>query len=227
MSIDQSPRRAAVRRGHRRGVAAVEFALVAPLLVTLALGTYDLVAGTTAWWHLALAARAVGEIATASAANPDQSNSLTAAEAYAASTAIYPLMPQLRSAAAQDFGVVLSSVVFTPTVSGCTSGCKYNAAVAWSHTLVGGAAARVCGALASALDAAAPAAGTLPADAFSAAPILLIDVIYQFRPVFTSFVLGAIPMQRTAYLPLRTGTNAAWVRYIDANDPNAMCNGYS
>jgi Flp pilus assembly protein TadG len=226
MNTDLSRRSPATRRD-RRGVAAVEFALVAPLLVMLALGIYDLVAGITTWWHLTLAAQAVGKIATASAARSDQSNSLTATQAYAASTAIYPIMPQLGSAAAQDFGVVLSSVVFTPAVADCTSGCQYNGAVAWSHTPVGGAPARACGALASASDTAAGTSGTLPADAFTAAPILVVDVTYQFRPLFASFILSAIPMRRTAYMPLRTGTNAAWVRYIDSTSPQAMCPGYS
>ena len=211
----------------RRGVVAVEFALVAPLLVCLAIGFYDLVVGTTIWWHLTEAANAAGQIAANSAAQPNQTNSLTKTQAYAASTAIYALLQQLASNTAPAFGVVLTSVVFTPTVSGCTSSCTYTAAVAWSHTLVGSAAARACGALTSAADSVAPSANTLPADAFSPAPLLVVDVSFTYQPLFTTYIKTAIQMARTAYLPLRTGDNTQWVRYSDPTTAAPMCSGYS
>lgn len=211
----------------RRGIAAVEFALIAPVLTLLAVGVYDVVTATTTGWHMTLAARSVGQIAVTTAANPDLSNSLSATEAYTASTAAYPVMPQFATAAVADFGVVLSSVVFTPKVAGCTSGCEYTAAVAWSKTLVGGAAARACGALTSVSNNASPSRSTLPADAFGAAPLLVVDVAYNFRPLFAAFITAAIPMMRSAYLSPRTGSNAQWVRYTDSKTPKPMCPGFT
>jgi Flp pilus assembly protein TadG len=211
----------------RRGLAGLEFALVAPVLILLALGTYDLVGATTTWWHLAEAAQAVGQIATSSAAQVNETNSLTKTQAYAASTAIYPLVPELTSGTAKIFGVVLTSVVFTPTVGGCTSGCTYTAAAAWSHSLVGTATLRACGALVLASDGAAPSAATLPADVFTSAPLLVVDIYYTYQPLFTMFVAVPIPMIRTAYLPMRTGADAQWMRYVDPTSAQPMCPGFT
>jgi Flp pilus assembly protein TadG len=208
----------------------VEFALVAPVLVILLVGARDLSVGIATWWHVTQAAKAIGQIATATAANTDQTNSLTATEAYAAATAVFPLLPQLVSTAAKDFGVVLSAVVFTPTaavVTPCTGACLYAAAVAWSHVPLGGAAARPCGALTQAADTAAPSPTTLPASAFSAAPLLVVDLSVTFRPIFTSLLAAAIPLTRTVYLPLRTGPDSAWVRYVDTGSAQPMCPGFS
>jgi Flp pilus assembly protein TadG len=212
----------------RCGLAALEFALVTPVLITLAMGLYDLVAATTTWWHLTQAAQAIGQIASSTAANPNQTNTLTKTQAYNASTAIYPLVPQLTSNSASIFSVVLTGVVFTPTVAGCTASCQYTAAVAWSHTLLGIAAARSCGALLSVADSAAPSPATLPADMFSSAPLLVVDVSFTFQPVFRTFVKAAFPMARTAYVPMRIGLDIQWMRYIDPADPtHAMCAGFS
>jgi Flp pilus assembly protein TadG len=208
-------------------VAAVEFALVAPLLFVLAFGFYDLVVATTIWWHLMEAAEAIGQIATSNAATSNQTNSLTETQAYVASTAIYPLVPQLASATAQTFSVVLSSVVFAPTVANCTSSCTYTAAVAWSYSFLGTAAARACGPLKPATDVATPSPATLPVDAFSAAPLLLVDVSFTYQPLFTSYIKTAIQLKRTAYMPMRTGDNTQWVRYTNPNISQPMCPGYS
>jgi Flp pilus assembly protein TadG len=199
----------------RRGVAALEFALIAPAMVVFAIGLFDLVDGTATWWHLTQAAQAIAQIATNSAANTNGTNSLTKQQGYAASTAAYPLVPQLASAKLADFGVTLSSVVFTPTVANCTSGCTYTAAVAWSHTLLTGtlAAARACGvSLVQAANSAAPSSGTLPA---------------RFTPLFTTFIAGPIVMMRSAYLTPRAGDDTQWVRYTDPTISQPMCPGYS
>ena len=214
----------------RRGVAALEFALIAPAMVVFAIGLFDLVDGTATWWHLTQAAQAIAQIATNSAANTNGTNSLTKQQGYAASTAAYPLVPQLASAKLADFGVTLSSVVFTPTVANCTSGCTYTAAVAWSHTLLTGklAAARACGvSLVQAANSAAPSSGTLPASAFGAAPLLVVDVSYRFTPLFTTFIAGPIVMMRSAYLTPRAGDDTQWVRYTDPTISQPMCPGYS
>ncbi len=210
--------------GHR-GVAAVEFALVAPLMFMLAFGVYDLVAGTTTWWHLTQAAQAVGQIATSTAAQPNNTNSLTVAQAYTASTAAYPLLPQLASTSAHNFGVVMTSVIFTACTSGCTT--PYTAAVAWSKATIGtGGTIRPCGPLvATGTDASVQSFGTLPPDAFTSSPLLVVDVTYRFVPIFTQFITGPILMTRSAYMPLRTGADAQWVSYVDPTTSQPMCPG--
>ena len=209
----------------RRGVAAVEFALIAPVMIMLAFGIYDLVAATATWWHLTQAAQAIGQIATSTAANPNNTNTLTVAQAYTASTAVYPLVPQLQLAQARNFGVVLTSVVFSPCASGCTT--PYHAAVAWSTQTVGsGATVRACGALAATTtDSGTQSAGTLPPDVFTSAPLLVVDVTFNYIPVFVQFITGPILMTRTAYFPLRTGGDSQWVSYRGTGA--TMCAGYT
>jgi Flp pilus assembly protein TadG len=215
-----------LRHFDRRGTSALEFALLAPALVTIALSLYDVTAAVVAWWQLSAAAQAIDLIATNLAATPSLTNVLAAADAATASTAIYAVLPSLRTAPAQQFAVTLTSVVFAPTPSGCTSACGYTANVAWSVTLQGNAAARPCGTLAVAPDSARPSPTTLPADAFSPAPILIADVIYQFTPLLTTPFGAAFTMRESAYLSPRTGANSAWVRYSGPLAAQVQCPGY-
>jgi Flp pilus assembly protein TadG len=206
-------------------VAAVEFALIAPVLVIFMLGLFDLSNGITTWWHLTEAAHAVAQIATVSAAQPDQSNQITATQVNTAATAAYPLVPQLATASSAIFGVTLTSVVFTAgTGANCANG--YCANVAWSMTPQGTAPSRSCGTLQPVADATAPSKTTLPSDAFSAAPLLVVDVFYKFTPLFTRFITSSISMMRTAYLSPRTGTNSQWTTLVNPPSTTVLCPGY-
>lgn len=215
-------------RHDRVGTSALEFALLAPALVAIALSLYDVTNAAITWWQLASAAQAIDLIATSLAATPTLTNVLTASDAVTASTAIYAVRPSLIPATAtQQFGVTLTSVVLVPTPSGCTSGCSYRADVAWSASLQGNAPARPCGTLAAAPDGAPASPTTLPVDAFSPSPILIADVMYQFTPLLTTPFGGTFTMREAAYLAPRTGANAAWVRYSGANWAHVQCPGYT
>lgn len=211
----------------RRGVAAIEFAIVVPLLGMLILGVADLANATSTYWQLTCAAQAVGQIAANSAAESNDTNSLTKTQAYYAATAAYPVVPSFASATASNYGVVLTSVYFTPTVATCTSGCTYTATVAWSHTLLGGVAPRSCGTLASVSNNSPPSSTTLPASAFSAAPLLVVDVYYTFYPLRTTYLPVSISMMRSGYFPMRTGTTAQWMAYSDPTSTQPTCPGIS
>ncbi|MBE7159080.1 MAG: pilus assembly protein, partial [Rhodospirillales bacterium] len=173
------------------GLAAVEFGLILPVMVTMLAGLYDTSYAFIAWQRVNLAANAIDQIATTAAANAIATNTLTQAQAIAASTAAHAYLPGILTGAVSDFGVTISSVAMTPTVSGCTSNCTYTAHVAWSGTYAGTAGQqRSCDAQAgqSALtrvpDSSPASATTLPADVYSAAPLLVVDVKYTYRPVF-------------------------------------------
>lgn len=211
----------------RRGVAAIEFAVVAPLLGMLILGAADLANATLTYWQLTLAAQAVGQIAANSAAESNDTNSLSKTQAYDAATAAYPVVPSFASASVANYGVVLTSVYFTPTVAGCTSGCQYTATVAWSHTLLGGSAPRLCGNLTSVSNNSPPSSTTLPASAFSAAPLLVVDLHYTFYPLRTTYLPVSISMMRSGYFPMRTGTTSQWMTYTDPTSTQPMCPGVS
>ncbi len=211
----------------RRGVAALEFALIAPVLVVIVLSLHDVTNAVITWWNLAAAAGAIDRIATSYAATPTNTNSLTLAQATTASTAIFAVMPALLTAPAARYGVTVSSVVMTPTVPGCAANCTYIANTAWSAVLQGSATARPCGRLAPATDAAKASPETLPVDAFSPAPLLVVDVTYDFAPLFTGVFGPGLRFMESAYLAPRTGTDAAWVRLTGAGAARAICPGYA
>lgn len=210
------------------GLAALEFALTAPIVLAMALGAYDLIGAYLAWRKVTQATQAIGEIATAVAANTDNTNSLTLGQATTATSALYAYLPSLQSGATSSFGVALTGVAFEPTAKNCTgSGCQFKANTTWSRGFQGTmSVARPCGALAAAPDVAAPDSTTLPSSAFSAAPLLVVDVGYQFKPVALQFIKQDITMRRAAYFPMRTGTNDRWLHYVDPSNPQARCPGY-
>jgi len=200
------------RDASRRGVAALEFALTAPMLIVLLMSMYDVTNGWLAWQRMAVATRSVGQIATLMAVNADGSNLLSQSQAWRASTAVYAAMPEL-SAAGATFGVTMTEVEFltydTCTVANCV------ADVSWSVVLLGVAPPRLCGTLSLAADTAAPALSALPASAFQEAPMLVVDLTNQFTPLFFGAVTGAIPMTRSAYLPVRSGILDQSIDYED------------
>lgn len=134
----------------QRGVAALEFALTAPLLLLL-MGMYDLANGWIAMQRLTAATRSVGQIATLLAVNADGSNSLSHDQAWRASTAIYAAMPELL-AAGSVYGVAMSEVLFTSPPACAGTSCVAN--VAWSTLLLGVAPTRACGTLTATDDSA-------------------------------------------------------------------------
>lgn len=226
-------------RRARRGVALVEFAFAATVAVPLALATYDLANAFAAWRKVTQAVQAVGEIGSAMAANMDNSNTLSLGQADAATTAVFAYLPALRTAAAADWGVALSSVVFEPSGKACRqAGANANhfcARLAWSRTFQGAMpVARACAGDASQYSLApvndaegSPAPGQLPAGLYTAAPLLVVDLAYTFKPVTLQFIRQGIVMRRSAYYPMRTGTNDRWLRYTDPAGGSARCPGYA
>lgn len=211
-----------------RGVAALEFALLAPMLMMVSAGLYDLTTAFIAWKRVSLTAQAIAEIATIMAATTAGTNQLTLSQATTAASAIYAYLPATQSASAPAFGVVMSSIVMQPTVSGCTTACTYTANVAWSGTFQGSGTTRQCGTLSFVADTAAPSPATLPTDAQGSSPLLVVDVNYTFYPLFYKFFTGPIPMKQSAYFSPRIGLADSWVQYEPggASDTTTICPNY-
>lgn len=53
----------------------------------------------------------------------------------------------------------------------------------------------------------------------------MVDIFYQFHPMFFTFITGPIPMLRSAYLPPRIGTNSQYVVYSPAGT-SVTCPGF-
>lgn len=219
----------------RSGVAALEFALLAPVLLSTLAGLYDLTTAFIAWKHVALAAQAIAEISTSLAATATSTNQLNLTQANQATSAVYAYLPDTLNPTPPAFGVTLSSIVMVPTVATCISSCTYTAHVAWSGNYQGSAPHRPCDAKAGVSsmsfvpDGSSPTPNTLPTDLQSAPlPILIVDVNYTFSPLFYTFITGPIQMSQSAYFSPRIGLASNWVQYYAAGAPDTtrLCPTY-
>jgi Flp pilus assembly protein TadG len=130
-----------LRRSRRRAVAAIEFAFVAPVGVTLMIGVFDLVRGFVIWEQTCNAAEAIAEAAEKlSVTTGSIATSLTATQMQNAMSTVYAQVPGLSlgngdTASGSSFTVTLSSVVYSPTcttTTGCATQTPYTA---WSTYL--------------------------------------------------------------------------------------------
>jgi len=218
------------------GVAALEFAMIAPILVMMVIGLYDLTTALIAWRRVTVAALSIAEIATGEAASVAlYTNTLSATQASAAASAVYPYLPDLLRPSPPAFGVTISSIVMTlPSGSTCTTNCTYAAHVAWSGVFAGTGQVRPCDRVQGTSDIGwskdtdIPSPSTLPSGTNSAAPLLVVDVTYTFRPMFFTFIAGNIAMAQSSYLPPRTGLTSAWIQYLPSgpSDQTVLCTGY-
>ena len=100
----------------------------------------------------------------------------------------------------QDIQTSMSSVAFTPTKTGCTSNCTYKAKVVWNS----GPNPRSCtAALTSVSNTAAPTTSTLPADTFGPGSLIVVDVVYTYRPVVATKLFGNLRIARSVYIQPR------------------------
>ena len=152
MGLSQSPssRRTPLTPTRRTGSPAIEFALLAPVMIYLLTASYDITQSLIAQCQVTRTAHQIVEIATQLSIKPDMSMSLTTIQAYQAQTAIYALIPGLKlSRDINKFSVTLSVVVFIPSqpVAFPIVNCSFIARTAWSNALPEGIRiTRPCGA---------------------------------------------------------------------------------
>ncbi|HEX7775688.1 MAG TPA: TadE/TadG family type IV pilus assembly protein [Parvibaculum sp.] len=173
--------RAADFAGNARGLAAVEFALIVPVMITLYFGTVETTNALTA-------ARRVTNVAETAADLTAQSASVSSSDIndiFAASTAI--LTPFSTSAVK----IVISSVVASSSNASSTT-------VAWSKAY-GGATAR-----------ANNSSVTLPTGLTTAgSSVIMVEVTYTYTSPIGTFITGPITMSEVAYLKPRRSTSVA------------------
>jgi hypothetical protein len=215
------------------GSSVIEFALLAPVMIVLLTGSYDITQAMIALRQVTSTAQTIVEIATQLSIQRDQSMSLTTNQAYRAQTAIFALMPSLRRGPdSNEFSVTLSAVVFAAVPAGCVPGvdCTYLASTAWSTALPEGLqVTRACGVVAQVAPAQQTSVNELPtAGMRSVTSLVVADVSYIYRPLFSSFIAGSIKLQRTAFLPPRSGKSTQYVQYDAANHASnkAVCPGF-
>ena len=211
----------------RRATAGIEFALVLPVAVIILLAFYDLTLVIISKWQVITAADAIARIATTMAATSSGTNTLSDTQVQKASTAIFGAMPFLAKLPPSRYGVAISSVVMSPTQPGCTSNCTYSANVAWSMAPQGTASKRPCGTLNNMPDGQSPSSIALPIDAFTSAPVLVVDVSYSYVPLITTLLGAGLRLSEAVYIGTRTGNDSAWIHLTGTGAAAAQCPGYT
>ena len=178
----------------RRGLAGVEFALVAPMLLIMLFGVVDLCRAILMIQRLTAAAASTATIASTMAVQASSLNTLTGQQAWQATTAPFAVFPKWRlSRQPGTFAITLSSIGFTTGHGG------YSAHVTWSAANPSGQTQmRPCGTLAQAPNSAPVTLGTLPAGDYGPTSILLADVSGVFVPMFTSVFVAPLTFMRSA-----------------------------
>jgi hypothetical protein len=216
----------------RRGTGAIvslEFALVAPILLTLALGAVDGARALLIWVEIHDAANAIAQAAEKLSLTTDPvtgavTSELTADQMQQAMSVIYAEIPGLNLGNGGGlfpgaFAVGLSSMTYAP-LCGSASGCgSQTATPLWTTYLtVGGGkllqnwyrpcsrgetqVAQFPANASRVLVMASPVVAG--GQAMTLAPQIIADVIYQFTPYFPIF-LGATTFYATATLPAPVG----------------------
>ena len=208
----------------RRAVAAVEFALMLPMLLVCLAGATDLSRAAITARKLTVAAQDVAMIASTMAVQTSTLGSLSGQQAWQATTAPFALFPQWLSA---QSGPGAQPTVFAITLSGIgfsASGGGYTAATQWSvANPLGQVRWRPCGVLAAVANDGPVTLGSLPTKVFGPTSLLVADVSTVFTPVFTSVFIGNVPMSRSAFVSPRENNSVALSDTGSA--PTEICSG--
>jgi Flp pilus assembly protein TadG len=238
MPLAREPRLlAAIRtRSFKRddgGLAAVEFAIILPVLLLIYLGLVELSRGVRAARQLDLVAHAVADLTgqvgdTGSASSASQLDDTTLEGIIAAGQAMLTPLPT------SSLKITISEILIQSHTAGATT--NYYATVNWSFAYNGASTRTTAGCNAwgtaptgsnslTASDTAAPVSfGTLPTHYTSTAggntpvtgPIIVVDVQYSYKPIVSFgagmfgsngfgglFTSSGMTMQRTAYGTVR------------------------
>jgi hypothetical protein len=213
------PRRSIGRlAGDRRGLAAIEFAFVLPVMLIFIIGVFDISKALILYQQVYNTAHSIPISASSLAVQPDRSTSLTVTQVQQSLSSVYAEMPWVRDGIeAGTRSVTMSSVVFLPLNPACvpspTVTCASAPNVAWSVPYFGGNAngfgnvVRGCGVLKQT----SPTGGVSgdltslrTANVTNPDPILVVDVHYRYTPFFFTFVTGPLDFWASGYWPVRS-----------------------
>ncbi len=196
----------------KKGVAAVEFALILPFMLLLYLGTAELTYGLMANRKMTLVARTLSDLTAQTTAT----SGITDAEITSIFTAAAAIMSPYD---ATPLRMSFSSIKFVPNSA---TPPVYTAQTVWTAVYTVSSAlkgtARPCGATAitQVTNSTAPSSTTMPVGLYGAGSIIVADVSYEYTPPFSGSVLAwsttqsSINFSHTAYMRPRTQTEIAY-----------------
>lgn len=195
------------RRGFLRardGISIVEFALVAPVMILLFLGSIDVGRAVSASNRVSYVSATIGELVSQATdkLTPDQIDGFIA---------LAPLInPDILRYGRQTGNtniaslskITVSSVTFTKTSATCTVGCVYVGAVVFSRTNSG--TVRPCGLITAAPDGSAGTPTSVPTSLYGPDSLVVIDVEIPFKPILISSLPLPTSFKSTSYYRPRT-----------------------
>jgi Flp pilus assembly protein TadG len=209
------------------GIAAVEFALILPLMLMIYMGLVELSRGMRAAQKLDLVAHTLADL-TAQQLTGGQNTGqagLTEADISSVFAAVGVLMAPLPTTTLK---MTISEVNVTSPAPN-----TWQAQTTWTVTR-NGATARPCGVLGAA-NAAPVSSNTMPTSYTqvtngvnpTVGPVIVADVVYQYSPGvhFEFFKWGSPPtwtMQRTSYAPVRNTYVPAHIQYFMTSGTNCQ-----
>ena len=178
----------------------LEFTLIAPFLLALLFGSYELTRFINTTRQISNLSNSIAQLFA-----QNTSGTITDTDLHFAIDSTMVTFPNVLGDAHQqgiwwyqDVHVTMSSVAFSPTVTGCTSNCTYNAKVMWTT------GSRPCSTnLTPVADTATSSPGTLPTDAFGPGSIIVVDVVYNYRPIVATTLLGIKTISRSTFIQPR------------------------
>jgi Flp pilus assembly protein TadG len=200
--LGKTRRNLARAAGDKSGTAAIEFAMISPVLLMTLLGGTEITQAVMAARKAATATRTMADL-TAQIRGATDLTTAMVDEIYAAGRLVMSPYPST------SLKVTISRVDVTEVAN------VRSARTVWSVTR-NGAAARPCGLLAKVANTAAPAPGNFPAGMYYPSRFIVVDVIYTFAaPLTTNFApanMGfsgwtntgsGIQIRKTAYMQTR------------------------
>lgn len=202
-----------------RGIATIEFAVIAPALIAVSLGSVEVI-------NLLQQDRKLETVATTMAQMISrQTEPFTPSDNQFVFDSALLLFPQVVTEARvrnQSWSSTLqasfASVEFRPKDPACAKNCAYDAYVLWSS---GGAVRRPCGRLRQLSDGAEPAYDGLPSALYGPGTVIVVDVAMTYRPLIGFVDLGARRFHKVAYYAPRYRDQIEAVRGTD-DEGNAL-----
>lgn len=201
------------------GVAALEFAFAAPVLLILMLSGLELENYIKAVRKVELYASSISEMISEAKPPTNQVNAASVSQldihfAFDSGLVIFPYV--MKDAARknipwwQDISVDFASIQFNQTSTSCNgqgdqSSC-YLAKVLWTSTGTAGANFRPCIVPQLPTTSATPNRLTLPSTVFGSGSLIVIDVVFNYTPSFGSGLVPSRRIARSVYVQPRYAT---------------------